>query len=85
MDKRIILGINLKNRLHDAPEVQKLLTEYGCTIKTRLGLHEVDEKSCSSAGLLLLELVGEEARCRELIEKLSRFAGLELQQMAFSR
>ena len=36
----IVLGIHITNRLQKAAEVQKLFTEFGCNIKTRLGLHE---------------------------------------------
>ena len=37
MTKRTILGIQVTNRLEKAQDVQHVLTEYGCNIKTRLG------------------------------------------------
>ncbi len=49
--KKIILGIQVTNRLTKAPEVEKLFTQYGCNIKTRLGLHDVNETSFSPTGL----------------------------------
>ncbi len=35
-----IMGIKLDNRTQTAIEFQQILTNYGCSIKTRLGLHE---------------------------------------------
>jgi aspartate ammonia-lyase len=46
MDDYIILGIHVTGREEHAAEAQKVLTEYGCNIKTRLGLHEVNENLC---------------------------------------
>jgi hypothetical protein len=36
-DGHIILGIHVSDRLKNAVEVQKVFTEYGCNIKTRIG------------------------------------------------
>ena len=65
------------------PPVQKLLTEYGCNIKTRLGLHHVDEKGCSVRGLILLEMFGDPAVYGELKAKLAALDGVEVQEMVF--
>ena len=46
----LIFGVHVTDRANQVPQVQKLLTEYGCNIKTRLGLHRVDEQVCSPAG-----------------------------------
>ena len=83
MDKHIILGVHIHNRGENAVRVQQLLTEYGCHIKTRLGLHEVGGGSCSNGGVLLLELVGDEARCGELGAKLAAIGGVDVQKMEF--
>lgn len=83
-ETRLIYGVLLTNRLKEATPVQQLLTEYGCHIKTRLGLHNVDASYCSAKGLLLLEMFGEESKCRELGEKLAAIEGVEVQSMAFS-
>jgi len=53
-----VLGIRIEDRVKEAGEVQKVLTKFGCSIKTRLGLHEVSNDFCSSSGLILLELTG---------------------------
>jgi hypothetical protein len=80
----IILGVHITDRIKHVKSVQELLTEYGCNIKTRLGLHEVDGNSCSPNGLLILELVGDPARCQQLGDKLNALEGVEVQKMAFA-
>lgn len=54
---RVILGIQVGDREHEAVKVQELLTKHGCIIKTRLGLHEASTNQCSSKGLILLEFL----------------------------
>lgn len=78
-----ILGIYLKNRNANANEIQKLLTEYGCHIKTRLGLHSVDSSTCSPNGLILLELFGDPSKLQSLEDSLKKIQGVEVQKMAF--
>ncbi len=79
----IILGVHITDRIKHVKSVQELLTEYGCNIKTRIGLHEVDGKSCSMNGLVILELIGQAAKCRQLADKLNALEGVEVQQMVF--
>lgn len=82
-DKHLIFGIHINDRVHEIPGVQEILSEYGCHIKTRLGLHHVDEKFCSPRGLILLEMYGDETPCHEMAEKLAAIDGVEVQKMAF--
>lgn len=81
--KRLVFGVHLTNRMHEAPRVQQLFTDYGCYIRTRIGLHNVDEAYCSSNGLILLEMFGDEAKCQELATKLLEIEGIEVKQMEF--
>jgi hypothetical protein len=83
IEKHLIFGIHVQNRFQGVPAVQKLLTEYGCNIKTRIGLHQVSENLCSHQGLILLEMFGDEATCHELADKLSALDGVEVQKMVF--
>jgi len=69
MFKNIML-ILIGKRRKSATEVQKLLTEYGCYIKTRLGMHEASDTYCSDNGLIFLELAGDEKIHMELFNKL---------------
>ncbi len=81
--RHIVIGIHISDRVHNVPGVQNLLTEYGCSIKTRIGLHAVDEKFCSPNGLLLLEMAGPEKPTFELIERLKAIGGVDVQTMIF--
>jgi hypothetical protein len=82
-EKHIIFGIHINDRVREVPDVQKVLTQYGCQIKTRIGLHYVDENLCSPRGLILLEMCGAEAVCDELAHKLDAIDGVEVQKMVF--
>lgn len=82
-DKHLILGVHITDRLREAVEVQRCLTEYGRYIKTRLGLHEVEAASEGPNGILLLEMIGPEGKSRELVDKLKAIAGIEVQSMTF--
>jgi hypothetical protein len=79
----VIFGVHVTNRATQVPSVQKLLSEYGCNIKTRLGLHHVEDNLCSPRGLVLLEMFGDLALCRELKTKLSALEGIEVKEMVF--
>ena len=83
MSKRCVLGLLVTNRVVNAAEVQKVLTECGCNIKTRIGLHEVDNNICSPAGLILLELFGDDKAYDEVEGKLKDIRGLQVQKMVF--
>lgn len=78
-----ILGLHVTNRVNDAVKIQDLLTKFGCSIKTRLGLHEVSEKICSSCGIILLELTGDAVECDKLERELRKVEGLDVQKMTF--
>ncbi len=82
-ENHIIYGVHVTDRIKKTSLVQALLTEYGCNIKTRLGLHEVSTDSCSANGLLILEMFGDDARCDQLRSKLSEIEGVDVQQMIF--
>ena len=69
-DDHVIFGVHVQDRVKDFPNIQKLFTEYGCSIKTRIGSHHVDENVCSPRGLILLEMFGDEAQCSEVYNKL---------------
>ena len=83
LKKHIVFGVHVTDRLKRVEAVQHLLSEYGCNIKTRLGLHEVSEKFCSPNGLLILEMAGDEKKCLELADKLAAVEGIEVQKMIF--
>ena len=83
MGKRIVLGAHLTDRCKDAPAFQETITQFGCNIKTRIGLHNAGDGFCSGAGLILLEMIGEEDRINELEDVLRHMEGIEVQKMVF--
>jgi hypothetical protein len=84
MAEKRILGIHLSERVKDAVSVQDILTKFGCSIKTRIGLHEVSEDYCSPCGLILLELTGDINECNKLENELGKLAGIEIKKMTFN-
>jgi desulfoferrodoxin-like iron-binding protein len=82
-EKHVILGVHITDRVKHVPSVQNVLTQFGCNIKTRLGLHHANETSCSPNGLLLLEFVGEDSQCSKMAEQLSALEGVHVKRMVF--
>jgi hypothetical protein len=79
--KNRILGI-LTERRHDAViAVQKLLTSYGCVIRTRLGVNETFFGR--PAGLIILELKGDEHQMDLLEDDLGKLNGVHLRKVVF--
>lgn len=74
--KKSVLLILIGSRKESAVNVQKVLTGWGCMIKTRLGVHDGVLDNCSDQGLLMLELVGDDAQKDELARKLSLIKGV---------
>lgn len=75
--KRDILLILVSNRKESATTVQKILTEWGCLVKTRLGLHQDVLDNCSESGLIFLELVGDKTKHQEMQRKLNLIQGVQ--------
>ncbi|MDO5116862.1 MAG: hypothetical protein Q4D58_12340 [Synergistaceae bacterium] len=73
-----IMAVRILNRDKSAVEVQRVLTEYGCSIMTRLGLHDQsDPGTCSPSGLLVLQLCCDGAASLELERKLCAINGVK--------
>lgn len=84
MNKSVcILGVMINNRIKEAGNLQKVLTEHGCSIKTRLGLHEVADDHCSESGLVIIELTGPQTDRDKLYSALEKIEGITLQRMDF--
>lgn len=83
MSKHIVIGLHLTDRVQEAGDVQKVLSQYGCSIRTRIGLHEVSQDYCSPSGVILLEMYGDEGQINEMAKALESIEGVELQRMEF--
>ena len=70
------MAVKVEERAAKAPQLQEILTEYGCIIKTRVGFHETDEEKCSMDGIILLHLYGNKNEFQELHEKIKKLDGV---------
>ena len=73
-----IIGVSLENRIEEAVKFQEIITKYGCTIRTRIGLHNIGEYKCVNKGIILLEVT---AKVNEIYDTLAKF--WEVQIMRF--
>jgi hypothetical protein len=76
-----IFGIHISHRTENVPGVQAVLTKYGCSIRTRLGIHDADNSSCSPSGLVLVDVFGPDTE--PFYMELSQLKGVDLQRMDF--
>jgi hypothetical protein len=79
----LIVGVHLSDRITDAGAVLAVFTEFGCDIKTRIGLHDADGRVCGPGGVIVLELVGGEEAAARMIARLNTIEGVEVQKMIF--
>jgi len=82
-DTHKILAVHLTDRVTEAVEVQKVFTEYGCNIKTRVGLHDVAGDYCAPGGVIILELVGPDGITAEVGARLAAVTGVETKVVEF--
>jgi len=71
MDYQLMV-VKVGNRAESAAEVQAVLTAFGCSIKVRLGLHDLPEGACSPAGLIILQVTGPETELNRFLDELNR-------------
>lgn len=83
MSKRMIIGVNVTSFAKNSGEVQQVFCEYGCSIRTRLGLHDAAEGICAPNGLILLEFTGGAEKASEMTKKLLAIPGIEVKEMVF--
>ena len=85
MDSIHIAGIYIPEREEKSAEVQEILTRYGCSIKTRLGIHITGDTATQGGGLMLLELCGAPEEFERMINKLKSIDGIHIQRMLFPK
>jgi len=81
MGKYNLMGIVIGNRKDFAPEVQKVLTEFGCIIKMRVGLHEGIENSCSNEGFIMLNLSDDDKEINRFVNKLESIESVRVKNL----
>jgi len=71
-----LVAIKMENRQETAVTVQNILTENGCLIKVRLGLHDIGSSACSPSGLILLEVNSEDSMVGTMLSSLNNIEGV---------
>ena len=72
-----VIGVRMDTRTSNASQFQKVLTENGCKIKARLGLHEVSEDLCATDGVIVLQPYGEKEEVEQLVKELNALDGIK--------
>jgi len=85
MKETWILGIRISNRVNAAAPVQDVLAKFGCTIRTRLGLHNNEPGTAAGSGIILLELYGDQNEFSKLENALLKIEGTEIKKMVFKQ
>lgn len=75
-----IMAVLVNHRVKNANEIQKVLTDYGCMIKVRLGLHETGD-FCSDEGLIILQGSGAEEEIVDFESKLNLIPGVKAERV----
>ena len=78
--RKTVLGVHVAQRTKHTAKVQKILSEFGCSIRARIGLHDAGDGFCSPNGLILLEVV---SRAGELAAALAQVPGVTVKKMVF--
>ena len=73
-----IVIISVEKRQELSAKVQEVLTQFGCIIQTRLGLHNSSKDACSSNGLIILECIDDKEEINKLNDKLSSIDGIKV-------
>ena len=76
-----IIGLRVDHRHSNALNLQKTLTEFGCNIKLRVGLHVTGEDFCSDDGVILLQTCGEKEQMEDLVAQLNALDGIRAKCM----
>ncbi len=71
-----LVAIKVGHREDTAAKVQGILTEFGCNIKVRLGLHDLPSEACSPSGLIILQVEAEESVLQGFLVSLNKVDGV---------
>ena len=83
MEKSILLLL-VGNRTGTAVKVQEVLTNMGCFIKTRLGIHDGSPQECSNSGMLILDILGSKEDKQDLVKKLEVLSDVKVNLVEMS-
>ena len=76
-----IVGLRVNHRTGNAVKLQEVLTQFGCNIKLRVGLHETSEEYCSDDGVIMLQVCGEKADLEAMLSALNAVEGIKAKML----
>jgi len=74
-----VVAVLIAQRTADAAKFQEVLTRNGCVIRTRLGLHEVND--CREDGLVVLHVCGTAKDLEALVADINALSSIRAQMM----
>jgi len=78
---KVVMGIQLKERIEDSTHFQSVLSKYGSIIQTRLGLHETPS---DSSGIIILDFIDSaDSKVEKLEKELLAIGNVNIQKMYF--
>ncbi len=84
MKETRIIGLLISDRIKEAGRIQLALSKYAHLIKSRLGFHELNESTCSRAGVVILQLSGNPQEWQAFEDEIAAIGGVEMQKMSFT-
>ena len=78
-----IFGILIRDKQLENGCVQEILARYVNSIKTRLGIYEVEHKESHPYGLILIQVIGSEEEMERFEKEIYAIDGVEIQRMFF--
>lgn len=78
-----IFGILIRDKDKENGCVQKILARYVNSIKTRLGIYEVEHAENHPYGLILIQVIGSEEDMERFEKEIYAIEGVEIQHMFF--
>ena len=76
--RNVIVVITVEKRTDTAPTLQQVLTNHGCEIRTRIGLHA---EGCSERGIIVLHVYSGTAGVESLTRDLEGLDGIRVNQV----
>ena len=73
-----LMAVRVTGRSESALQMQKVLTEQGCKINMRLGMHDHEDGNvCSEAGVIILQLCCDPKDGKSIEEELNKIHGIK--------
>jgi hypothetical protein len=83
MKNRIVIGVKVAQFAKSSNLVQDIFRDHGCSIRTRIGLHDVNDGVCDPKGIILIEFIGDVAEQKKFVAALTAVEGVIVKTMAF--